>query len=162
MKRYIVKYGVYGALISIALGLLNWYTIAQYYGPTASQIVGWIAIYFSLLCVPLGMLHYRNIMNDGFLSFGKGMRIGLGISFVASIINAFYSYLFFLIEGEDFKEWNKRGLSEVELMDYEQRMAAGPDFVFDPWFQGIVFFFMVFVSGIIVSLISTAVLKRIQ
>lgn len=159
MKNYMVRYGLIGGCVSIALGLLNWFTVARY-GPTVSQTVGWLSIILALMCVPLGIKYFRDKLNDGRISFTKGMKVGLGIAAIASIVNAVYATLFFVFSGDSFEEWSKQGLSESELIAYEAQMAQTPDFALTPWFQGIVFFFIVFLIGAIISLISALILRR--
>ena len=160
MRNLIFKYGIYSAVLSICLGLINWFTIAKYFNPPVSQTVGWISIFISLLFIPLGIKYYRDHSEEEKLSYAKAFSIGFGITLVASILNGIYSFFFYLLQGDEFQQWNKKGLSPEELQVYESRMANGPEFIFDPWFQGIVFFFMIFFSGMIVNLISAWLLRN--
>lgn len=110
--------------------------------------------------IPLGIIYYRDHFEEEKLGYAKAFAIGFGITLVASVLNGIHSFLFYLFQGEEFQEWNKKGLSPEDLQVYESRMANGPEFIFDPWFQGIVFFFMIFFSGVIVNLISSWILSR--
>jgi len=159
MKNYIVRYGLIGGCAMICLGLINWFTVARY-GVVASQTIGYLGIILSLMCVPLGIKYFRDKLNGGTVSFGKGLRIGLGITFVTSVVTYFYGLLFFVFAGDSFEEWNKKGLSQTELAAFEMRMEQTPDFVFTPWFQGLIIFLMVFTIGLIISLISSLILRR--
>ncbi len=160
MKNYILRYGLIGGSISIVLGLTNWFTVAEWYGPTVSQVIGWISITLSLMCVPLGIKYYRDKLNHGSVSFGKGFRIGIGITFVVTVVIFIYSVLFYLLAGDSYDEWRKRGLSEAEVLELEAQIAQGPDFLYSFWFQGFALMFSVFIIGMIVNLISNLVLKR--
>ncbi len=160
MKNYVVRYGVFGGVLSIALGLINWFTVAQAYGPASSQVLGYLSIILSLMCVPLGIKYFRDKLNNGKVSFGKGLKIGLGISLVASLINFLYGMLFFVFAGESFQEWNKQGLSETELKALQMQMEQTPDFILTPWFQGLVLGVSVFLIGLVISLISSLILKH--
>lgn len=160
MKNYVLKYGLIAGIINITLGLSNWFTIAQAFGPSISQTVGYLSMVLSLMCIPLGIKYFRDKINNGNVSFAKGFRVGLGITLIASVITFFYSALFFVFAGDSFDEWSKKGLSASELEAYELRLVQTPDFVFTPWFQGLILFLSVFMIGSIINLISSLVLRR--
>lgn len=160
MKNLIVKYGVVGGTVSITLGLINWFTISQYYGLTASQIVGYLSIIVSLFCVPLGIRFFRDNLNDGYVSFPKAMKVGLGITAIFSLVSFLYSMLFFVIAGEDFDEWQRRGLSQADIEQLERQIAQAPDFVYTPIFQGFMLAVTIFLIGMVINLISSLALKR--
>lgn len=162
MKNYILRYGLWGGGISIGLGLINWFTIAQIYGPGVSQVIGYLSIVLSLMCVPLGIKYFRDKLNSGKLTFVHGFKIGLGITFVASLVTFLYSMLFFVMAGDSFDEWSRKGLSETELAEMQAQIAQTPDFVLTPWFQGLILFLTVFMIGLIINLISSLALKRAE
>ncbi len=159
MKNYVIRYGLIGGSISIGLGIINWFTISQWYGPTVSQAVGWLSIIFSLMCVPLGIKYYRDKLNNGSVSFGKGFGIGTGIALVASVAIFIYSMLFYAFAGDSFDEWSKQGLSENELIELQKQMEQTP-VVYSDWFQSLILTISVFIIGMIINLISNLVLKR--
>lgn len=160
MKRIILKYGIIGGVVSSILGTLNWLLIAHPIGVQGSQAVGYISITLSLLCIPFGVRYFRDELNDKKLSFGQSFKIGLGITIMAAIVMSIHSILFFVFQKEEFLEWQKEGLSQAELMAFNEQLAQMPDFAYTPWFQGIVMFFMVFLIGIAVNLISALLLKK--
>ena len=114
------------------------------------------------MCIPLGILYFRDKLNGGSVSFKKGFSIGLGITFVFSIVTFLYSLLFFEFAGDSYQEWIQQGLTEAELQELQLRMEQTPDFVHAPWFQGLVFFLTVFMIGMVINLISSLALKRSQ
>ncbi|HUF03182.1 MAG TPA: DUF4199 domain-containing protein [Aridibacter sp.] len=160
MNNYILRYGIGGAIVSIALGLFNWFTVAQWHGVTASQTVGWLSIILSLMCIPLGIRYFRDKLNKGRVSFGEGFRTGLGITFVVSVLMYFYSALFFIFQGDEFIEWTKRGLSPSEIAAYEQQIAQSPAWVYTPWFQAFLLFVSILLIGVVITAISSLILKR--
>jgi len=159
MKNFILRYGLIGGCISIVLGLFNWFFIAQKFGYNASQFVGYLSIILGLLCIPLGIKYFRDNLNDGVVSFREGLKIGIGITLVTSIIMFFYSLLFFVFAGDDFKTWYEKGLTESELKQAELQMAEMPDFILSPWFQGLITFLIIFFIGLIINLVSSLALK---
>jgi len=114
----------------------------------------------ALLCIPLGIRYFRDKLNDGMVSFGEGFKIGMGITFVTSIIMFFYSMLFWVLAGDDFMKWRENVLTESELKQAQLQMAQMPDFVLTPWFQGLVMLLTVFLIGMIINLVSSLALKR--
>ena len=160
MKKYILKYGIIGGLVSSVLGTLNWILIAQSVGVSASQAVGYLSITLSLLCIPFGVRYFRDQLNQGRVNFTQAFRIGLGITLIAGIVMAIHSILFFAFQKEEFMEWQVKDLSPAELAAFNEQLAQMPDFAFTPWFQGIVMFIMVFLIGAVVNVISALILKK--
>ncbi len=160
MKRYIWKYGIAGGLISSILGTLNWILIARPLGVEGSQAVGYLTITLALLCIPLGIRYFREKLNKGVVSFGQALKIGLGITFVVGLVMAIHSILFFSFQKEEFIEWQKSNLTQAELIDFNAQLDQMPDFVYTPWFQGMVMFLMVFLIGTVINVISAMLLKR--
>jgi len=159
MKNYILRYGLIGGSLSIGLGLFNWFFIAQTFGYNASQFAGYLSIILGLSCIPLGIKYFRDNLNDRAVSFNEGFKIGIGITLVTSIIMFSYSMLFFVLAGDEFDKWRKKGLTASELEQAELQMAGMPDFILSPWFQGLVTFLIIFFIGLIINLVSSLVLK---
>ena len=160
MKKCILTYGLMAGSISIVLGLLNWFTVAQAYGVTVSRTIGYLSIILALLCIPLGIRYYRDRLNNGRITFGEAFRIGIGITFITSFMIFLYSVLFFVFAGSTYDEWTRKGLSEAELNELQARVAQAPDFVFTPWFQAFILFLTVFLIGVIIDFISAMTLCR--
>ncbi len=160
MKNYIIKYGVIGGIISSILGTLNWLLFADSLGVSGSQAMGYTTIALSLLCIPMGVRYFKNELNNGMVSFGQAFKIGLGITSIAGIVMAIHSMIFFALQKDEFMEWQRKDLSQVELAAFNEQLAQMPEFAYTPWFQGIVMFIMVFLIGAIVNLISALLLKQ--
>ena len=160
MKKFVLRYGLIAGCLLVGLGLFNWFFIAQMFGYNASEIFGYLSIILALLCIPLGIKYFRDKLNDGMVSFGEGFKIGMGITFVTSIIMFFYSMLFWVLAGDDFMKWREKVLTESELKQAQLQMAEMPDFVLSPWFQGLVMLLTVFLIGMIINLISSLALKN--
>lgn len=160
MQKFKLRYGIIGGLISSLLGTLNWLFIAQSVGVQASQTVGYLSILVSLLCIPFGVRYFRDKLNSGQVEFGQAFLIGLGITVVAGIVMAIHSILFFVFQKEEFMEWQRSGLSSSELASFNEQIAQTPDYIYTPWFQGIVMFLMVFLMGIVVNIVSAFIMQR--
>lgn len=110
--------------------------------------VGYTSIALSLLCIPFGVRYFRDKHNDGAVSVGQALKIGLGITLMAAMVMAIHSVVFFALQKEEFMAWQRRDLSQAELMAFNEPLAQMPDFVYTPWFQGIVMFLMAFPLGL--------------
>lgn len=159
MKNHILRYGIIGGCISVALGILNWFTVARY-GPTVSQTFGWIAIVISLMCVPLGIIHFRDKINDGSVSFFGAFKTGFGISLVFSVVTGIYSVVFFLLASDDFDDWRRRGLNEAELQALELQLEQTPAYLLTPLGQGLIFFVMMLLIATVINLVSSLILRK--
>lgn len=160
MKKIVLKYGIIGGVISSILGTLNWFTVANSIGVQGSQAIGYISILLSLLCIPFGIRYFRDKLNNETVSFGQSLKIGLGITIMAAVVMTIHSILFFIFQKEEFLEWQRKDLSQTELMSFNEQLAQMPDFSYTPWFQGIVMFFMVFLIGGVINVISALLLKK--
>ncbi len=160
MKKHLLKYGIWAGIINITLGLTNWYTVAQAYGPSVSQPLGYLSMVAALLCIPFGIKYHRDQINSGVISFGQATSVGLGIAAVAAIITFLYSLIFFVFAGSDFITWQEKWLSPSELQAARETMAQAPEFVSSGWFQALMLAITGLVIGLIISLISAAALKK--
>lgn len=162
MKNYALRYGLISGCVLILLGLANWFFIAKPFGYDASQVFGYLSMVVALLAVPIGVKYFRDQLNQGAVSFGQAFKIGMGISLISSIIMFFYSMIFFSVAGDEFMSWYKEGLSPQELEVAEAEIAALPEFVWSPMFQGVIMFITVLLIGLIISLISSVLMKRAE
>lgn len=160
MKKIVLKYGIIGGVISSILGTLNWLFIASSVGVQASQAVGYISILISLLCIPFGIRYFRDKLNNETISFYQSLKIGLGITIMSAIVMAIHSILFFVFQREEFLEWQRKDLNQAQLLAFNKQLEQMPDFIYEPWFQGIVMFFMAFLIGAVVNVISSVLLKK--
>lgn len=156
MRKLVVKYGLIGGILCSGLGLLNWFLVAPNTDPATTQLLGYFAAILALLCVPLGIIYFRDKLNKGVISFVQGFKIGLGISLILSLVVFGYSLLFFLIVGDDYNEWKFQQLSTESSTEMD-RIA---DSLSSLWLQSLIVFLSVFLIGLIISLISSLLLKR--
>ncbi len=159
MKNFVVRYGLYAGCTLIVLGLINWFLIAPN-GYTISEVFGYASMVAALITVPLGIRYFRDQLNQGIVSFTEGLRIGLGITFITSIIMGLYSALFFVFQGDEFQNWYKAHMSPEAWDQAQQQIASMPNFYLSPWFQGFVMLLTVFFIGTVITLLSALILKR--
>lgn len=87
-KSIILKYGSLLGLVSVSMSF-GLYTQNRHL--EQSQAIGLISISFILAAIILGI---RAFAKENKISFGEGLKIGIGITVVGAIILTFYNYIF--------------------------------------------------------------------
>lgn len=159
MKNFVVRYGLISGMIALTLSLINWFFIAKPFGYDASQTFGYAAMIAALLTIPVAIKYFKEKLNQGAVSFSEGFKIGLGISFIAGVVTGLYSMIFFMVQGDEFMEWWKNGLTPVEWEAMQIEMANMPEYLFSPVFQGLVMFVTQILIGIVITLLSSLILR---
>lgn len=149
MQKSVIRFSAYGILVGFIAFLAG-----LYFDITTNEILGYATIVASLLFVYFGIKHFRDKENQGKLSFKKGMIIGLLITFFTAIGIAIADYIYTAVVNPDFfteyAEMMKAKDPTVEVYEFTSS-------------QGAIFMFaIVFIIGVIISLISSLILQRKQ
>lgn len=151
MKKSVLKYGGYGFVLSILLFLLG-HNFGKEIDYSTQEVVGYLTIIVSLIFVFFGIKHFRDKENNGALSFGKGMTIGLLISMITALGIAIADLIYTTAINPDFLEEYK---SAMDAQGYEGEI---PDY--SSGFMAFIMFITVLIIGLIISLISSLILQR--
>lgn len=164
MKNPIIRYGVYGGILGVVLGYLNWFLTKGFISYSQSEIIGYLSFVMALSSVYFAIRKYRDEFNSGIISFGKAMKIGLLTTLIPCVFTFFQTVIFFYAFGEDFKEWSftemKRTMTPEEYESFLQQYESMSPMMENPFFQGAIMFITVFLIGLIISLISATLLKK--
>ncbi|MEL6812103.1 MAG: DUF4199 domain-containing protein [Bacteroidota bacterium] len=168
MKSTILRYGIYSAITIFGLFLIGWFIgKALDLGFAGQEVVGYTTIVLSLSFVFFGIKHFRDKQNDGVVSFGKALTIGLLISLFAALafglIDVIYRYLNpnFVAEYYAYQTSQlETTLSGAELEAALSDMEAQREMFSSTFMSFLLMSLTVFVIGIIVSLISSLILQR--
>jgi hypothetical protein len=166
--RLIVLYGLIGGLI-VAVPM-NWQMLTLEPGdPLPGMLVGYLTMIVALTTVFLGVKQYRDKALGGVIRFGPALLVGLGISAVASLIYVLAWEISLAYGNVDFVELyarsmldaaRARGATEAEL---QQVVANGESFArlyANPLYRMSITFIEIFPVGLLISLISAAVLRN--
>jgi hypothetical protein len=169
MKKTAIRFGLYGVYVIIALFVINWFVTGGERGNfKTGEVIGWTGILISVIFVYFGLKYYREHQNGGRLSFGEGMKLGLLIVLIPSLafglfnliyvkvidpefLNAYYNYEVAQIKASNTGAELERKLSQ---MAEDKKMFEGPVIPF------VAMFFSVFLVGLVVTIISTLLLRR--
>lgn len=150
MKTTITKYGLF-ALLTAGVLFLAALVLGKELSYSTQEIIGYASIFISLTFVFFGIKHFRDKENDGKVSFGKAFIIGLLISVFAALGFAAIDYLYTAVINPDFMTEFAASMEEKgEAMTESYTSASLAVFMFS----------IVFVIGIIVSLLSSLILQR--
>ena len=165
MKNPIIRNGVYSGLVMLAL-----FGIAYMIGGDfeKQETVGYLSILISLVFVFLGIKQYRDEIGNGNITFGKAMQVGLLIVLVPSIVFGLYNLFYIEYLDPDFIEnyyadilaEMKASLSPEEFEVKAVEIEAEKEAFGSPMVQFGAMAVTVFLMGIVVSVISSFVLKK--
>lgn len=164
MKNPVFRFGLIGGAIGLLLFFLPWLIWGTSIPFQTAEFIGYLTIFISLSVVYFGIRSYRETVNGGKLTFGQGMIAGAKISLFPSVVICIYTAIFFKVYGSEFQAYAedhyKKSMSAVEYEKFTAQMASMNEIYLNPFFQGLVMFLTVFVLGLVVAAISSAVLRR--
>lgn len=151
MKTTVIKFGIYGLVVAMVIFLG-----ALYFGRGLSygtqEVLGYTSMIASLVFVYFGIKHFRDQENEGRVSFGKALIIGLLISLITAVGFAIADYIYTTAINPDFfEEYEAAMLAqgyEGEIPKFTSSLAA------------LLMFLTVTVLGLIISIISALILQK--
>lgn len=168
MKKTALRYGLLSGLTILVLFLATFLIFGKDQNYGVSEIVGYSIIVLSMLFVFFGIKHYRDHENNGAISFGTGLKLGVLIVLIPAIVFGLYNVLYVAVIDPEFTE--KYYSAEIERLrstlppaDFEKQkanMESQKQMFSNPMFNFLLMFLTVFVIGVIVSVISSLVLRR--
>lgn len=167
MKNTILRYGFYSALILTILFILG-LVVSEYFGFTASEVFGYVSMIISLLFVFIGIKHFRDKVNNGVVSFGKALLIGILISLIAAITFGVIDLIYIIFINPDFAteyyahaiEQYRATLSEIDFKEKLIELEAQKELFMNPFVSFLLMTVTVLILGFIISLISALILQR--
>ena len=160
-KSIILNYGLYMGGASILVSLIKYATGMQYEQEWYSGLIGLIIL---IAFIILGIKKHK-FDNGGFISFGKAIKVGLGITFIATLLIIAYYAIFSMVIEPDFMErtidaqkvvWaDSFGMTEGQIEESEVNTRK---YFYLSLFGGVLIMNL-FLGGII-SLIAAAVMKK--
>ena len=151
MNSIAVKYGLYGLVFSLALflGMLYFGMGLEF---NTQEFLGYLTIVVSLCFVYFGIRHYRDRVNNGKLTFGKGFLIGILITLFSAIGIAIADYIYTTAIYPEFFDDYAKMMREQGFTGDIPEYSSG--------FMAFIMYVTVVLIGIVVSLFSALILKR--
>ncbi len=172
MKKIIIIYGlVSGAVVSTVM-LIGMNYLSHCEGSvdySTSMLVGYASMLIAFSMVFIGIKSYRDKFNNGVISFGKAFKIGLFIVFIASTMYVaawLIDYNYFIPDFAEkyskhmIEELKTSGASQTEIDQKTKEMAEFSVMYKNPFYNAAMTYMEILPVGLIVTLISSLILKR--
>jgi hypothetical protein len=162
--RLIALYGLIAGLVVIIP--MSWTILVLSQG---SMLFGYLTMIVGLTAVFLGVKHYRDKALGGVIRFGPALLVGLGISAVASLVYMIGWEVSLTLSDTDFAQSyaksmveaaRAKGASPEELQKAIADADAFAKSYANPLFRMPMTFVEIFPVGVLVSLISAALLRN--
>ena len=101
MKNTVLKYGGYGLLAGLIIFGLH-LSFLDAFDYSTNEILGYISIFVCLSFIYFGIKHYRDRVNEGVVSFGKALAIGVLISVLVGVGVAIADFIYTKFIDPDF------------------------------------------------------------
>ena len=169
MLRTILKYGVIAGLV---VGGFMFATFLGFDGMPPLKYgmwIGYTTMLVALSAVFVGIKRHRDVDRGGVIGFWPAFGVGLGISFVAGIFYVVAWEAVQAVSGMDFatsysqamlESARTKGASAEALAKMSAEMAAFKLQYADPLFRLPMTFVEIFPVGVLVSLVSAALLRN--
>jgi len=152
MKSTVLKYGSFGLIVGFIIFILHLTLGIQNLDYSTNEVLGYVSIFLSLSFIYFGIKHYRDHVNDGLLSLGKAISIGILISLLVGIGIAVADFIYTkFIDPEFFSRYTEMMIEQGQgdqVMEVTSTTAA------------IFMLVLVTIIGFIISLISGLILQR--
>lgn len=168
MLRIILIYGVIGGLIvAVPMGV-SMLTLTEETVPENAALYGYLSMLLAFTMVFVGIKHYRDKVLGGVIRFMPALGVGLGISAVASLFWV-VGWEITLASGFDFAgaytdsvvaAAEARGAPAAEIDQVRAETAEFLALYANPLFRLPVTFIEMFPIGLLISLISAALLRN--
>ena len=167
MKKTVIRFGLFSLLTAAVVFLLA-LVIGKEFSYSVQEAIGYLTMVVSLVFVFFGIRHYRDKVNEGKVSFGKALLIGLLISLFAGIGFGIVDYIYTTVINPDFateylntmvaemKETLPAEKFETEKAALEEQMEQYGG----SGFMAFIMFATVSMIGLVISLISALILQR--
>jgi amino acid transporter len=172
MKKNIIIYGLIAGIVVSILMLLSVNSISHREGNfdyNISLLTGYASMLIAFSLVFVGIRNYRDKYNKGVISFGKAFKIGIMIVLIASTIYVvawLIDYFFFIPDFMEkysarmLAELKASGASQIEIDKQTKEMASFASMYKNPFLNAMMTYVEILPVGLIVTLISSLILKR--
>jgi Protein of unknown function (DUF4199) len=172
MKKNIIIYGLIAGVVVSILMLCSVNYLSYCEGNvdySTSMLIGYASMLIAFSLVFVGIRNYRNKYNGGVISFGKAFKIGIIMVLIAStvyVVAWLIDYNFFIPDfmekysAHELANLKATGASQVEIDKQTKETASMIKMLKNPFFNAMMTYVEILPVGLIVTLISSLILKR--
>jgi uncharacterized protein DUF4199 len=170
VRKTIVTFGLISGAIS-SLMMVASVPVARRMGFDVGEVIGYTSIVLSFLLVFFGIRSYRDNAGDGQITFSKAFAVGIAITLISCIcyvamwLVMYYNVFpdFWVNYGAHLVEKLKAsGASPAAIQSQLQQVAKYKELYKNPLLNAALTFIDPFTIGLVITLISAAVLRKKQ
>jgi len=172
MKRNILVFGSISGIIVGTLMALSLFWANQGHDIKEGMLLGYASMVIALSLIYVGVRNFRDKYNDGVISFGKALKLALGITLIASTIYVavwlveFYGFIPDFMDkytAAHLQQVKASGLNPAELQKQVAEMESQRDaYDHNPLVVVFYTYLEIVPVGVIISLLTALLLKRRQ
>ena len=170
MKRIVLIFGLISGVISSGLMFL---TLPFLHNGTINfdngEVIGYTSIFLSFLLVFFGIRSYRDNAGGGAITFGRAFKVGILITLISCVFYvASWEVIYFKFMpdfGDKYaahaiETMRSKGASAAEIAETEKKMTQMKTMLDNPLLNAAMTFIEPFPVGLIVTLVSAAILRK--
>jgi hypothetical protein len=169
MTRIILVFGSISGLIVAALMVGSIALSGPEHSGSGAMFVGYLFMLVALSFIFVAVKRHRDVNLGGTIRFWPALAIGLGITLVAGLIYVIAWDLYFNLSGREFMDvylasqieaQREAGASEAEIAAFEAEMIPMMSLYENWWFRMPITFTEIAPVGILVAILSAAILRN--
>lgn len=172
MKKNIIIHGLIAGILVSSFMLFMVSNLSYCNGDIdydSSMLLGYASMLVAFSLVFVGIRNYRDKYNGGVISFGKAFKTGIMIVLIAStfyVVAWQIDYYFFVPDfmekytAHTLDQLKASGASPAEIDKQTKEMAKFTAMYQNPLFNAMMTYFEILPVGLVVTLISSLILKR--
>lgn len=169
MKKVVIKYGLIGGIIISIFMCTTMPFMDENTDMGNAQLIGYATMIISLSTIFIGIKSYRDNHLNGIISFGKAFLVGLYIALIASTMYVLCWMIISDLFIPDFMQnyitatvdsMKEQGSSQAEIDAELASMNEMMEMYKNPFFKASITYLEILPVGLLVSLISAAILKK--
>lgn len=170
MKKIVLRFGLAsGAIILVLSSIMMPLCMNGTLDMDISQVLGYSAMVLAFLMVFFGVRSYRDNVAGGSIGFGKAFQVGILITLITCAIYVIaweITYFNFMPDFLDkfnahvLEKMRASGESEAAIQEQAAELATMAKYYDNVLFNVAITFMEIFPVGLIVTLVSAAILRR--
>jgi Protein of unknown function (DUF4199) len=170
MKKIVLRFGLISGFILMALSATLMPLCLKGILPLENQeVLGYTSMVLSFLLVFFGVRSYRESVGGGAIGFGKAFQVGILITLITCAMYVLaWEILYYTFLPDFFETYTSHVLAQMKatgasaeaVQKKAQEMASFAKLYHNPLVNSGVTFLEVFPVGLIVTLVSAAILRR--
>ena len=170
MRRIVLRYGLAsGAVLLLLAAIVLPLCLSGVVDFDNSEIAGYSVMVLAFLLVFAGIRSYRNTVGGGAITFGKAFQVGILITLITCAVYVITWEITYFNFFPDFLDqysahvldrMHASGASPAAIEAKTRQMAAMAKIYTNPLWNSAITFMEVFPVGLIVTLVSAAILRR--